>query len=165
MNLTRQTRFIDSAAVILFVMAASQIFATTGVPPLLNHSDTLLGLSLRQVFYGVAGAELALSAYLLAGKNSGFKLAFIAWLILNLIIYQGWLWGSGLPNYLCCLGNLNDNFPLPPRVLNWIALVCSGYCLLGSCVFMVWNWWDNRKPAGKKRIAAAPQEGEQIQTV
>ena len=150
-------------AVILFVTAASQIFTAMQIPPLLDH-DQLLQIPLRQVFYLIAGLELALSAYLLAGGNAKLKLLLIAWLILNLFVYQIGLYWNGSPNYLNCLGNLNAHFPVPPRVLSWIMLLLFSYCFLGSCVFLILDWLHDRKSAGENRNAIAPKQAEPIQT-
>lgn len=163
MNAKNQARFIYSVAVILFVMAACELFTATGIPPLLNQCDPILGLPLRQVFYLMAGVELVLSAYLLAGQNAKLKLTLIAWLILNLFVYQAGLRWNGAPNYLSCLGNLNANFPISPRVLIWILRPLLGYCFLGSCVFLIWDWLYDRKSADENRAVVAPKEGAQGQ--
>jgi hypothetical protein len=149
MNTKSQIYFAYSVAVILFVMAASELFTLFGIPVLLNDSDPILFLPLQEVFYLIAGLELVLSAYLLAGRNEKLKLRLIVWLIINLFVYQiGLLW-SDSPDFLVCLGNLNANFPIPPRILNWIILVLYCYCLLGSCLFLIWNWLNNQKPQVK----------------
>lgn len=144
-----QAWFTYSAGVILFVMAAGLLIAVSAIPVYLQHRDTLVGLSVPQMFRAIAGVELVLSAYLLAGNNTGLKTGLLVWFFLNLSFYQyGLLW-SGLPDYLVCAGNLTGDGFVSPQVAGWIMLLVTGYCLGGGVGFAVWNYWRNRRPASK----------------
>jgi hypothetical protein len=160
MNFKRQTRFIDSVAVILFILAALQIFTSLKIQTTLNVNDGLLGVPIKECLYGIAGIELALSAYLLIDYNVKLKLSLIAWLMINLLVYQNGLQWNGSPNYLVCLGNLNADFPVPPLIFSCILFPIFGFCVLGSCGFLVQDWLAHRKPA-----TIASEKEAQIQTV
>jgi hypothetical protein len=154
MNKKNQERFTFSVATILFAIAANQLFCTISAVPLFDRPDPLLSFSIRQVFYLIAGLELALSAFLLLSQNLKIKLVLIAWLAANLLVYRAGLSWENAPNYFSCLGNLTDKFPIPPRILHSIMLLSLGYFLSGSCLFIMLDWLSRHRSNHADKIIA-----------
>ncbi len=163
MNRTR-SYFTDSAAVILFFMAALNFLGAIGPADALNWPDPLVQLSNRWILVICGGFELFVSAILLAGKNSWIKLGLLAWLATILLVYRLILWRAGSSNFGDCLGNYIEWFLISPRTMGMVAKGLIGLMLAGSYAFLVLNWLRGRKSrrAGKSaktpaaRLAAQP---------
>jgi len=106
MNKKIQERFIYSAAVILFITGAAKLVSSLGAAETLDHPDSLLILSHRHILLLLSMVELGLSAFFLLGRNAKMKIALIAWLATNFLMYRVGLWWMGAPNLCNCLGNL-----------------------------------------------------------
>jgi hypothetical protein len=135
-----QSPFLHSAAVILFLTGMAKLFSVLGTAAALEEPDALLGLSHRHIFILLGGLELALSAFLLMGRSPQVKLALVAWLATNFLVYRLGLWSMGAPNLCNCLGNLNDYLPVSPRTLNAAAFAALGWLLAGSYTFLIAAW-------------------------
>jgi hypothetical protein len=134
-----QERFIFSTAVLLFVAAAFILLTATSNNQLLDAPDALLGISSRIVFYMVAGVALALSAFLLLGRNPKPKLLAVAWLSCNFLVYHIATSVYHEPNLFACLGNLVVWMPVQPKILNVVAWLLLGWMLLGSGSLLIWG--------------------------
>jgi hypothetical protein len=140
MNNRIQARFVDSVAVILFITGATKFISALGAAQTLDEPDSLLILSHRHIFFLMSALELGLSAYLLMGRNTKMKLALVAWLATNFLVYRIGLWWMGAPNLCNCLGNLDQFLPLSPLFLNIAALASLGWLLAGSYALMIIEW-------------------------
>lgn len=139
-----QSRFIQTAAVILFVMAAIRLFGAIGATPEWGQPNSFLLLSNRQSLCVGAGFELALSAYLLVGRNPMMKLSLVAALAGFSLIYQAILWRMGALDFYHCLGGLTDKFCLPPRTVYLTTVAVWIGLFSGSCIFLAKDWVGRR---------------------
>lgn len=129
-------------------MALAILLVAFGDSGALNQPDPLLFLKNRIILFLFAAIGIALSAFLLAGKNTWMKLALIAWMATNFIGYGLAIWWTNGPNIYSCLGNLTDALPIRPRTLNLIIIMLLGYQFLGACAFLALSWilsWSNRR--------------------
>ena len=154
-----QEWFVFSAAVLLFVTAACVLLGATSNVSLLDRADPILPLPSRLLFGLVGGLELALSAYLLLGRDMLKKLLLVAWLAACALVYHFGLASSGEANLLVCLGNLTDRIPVRPNTLNWIVPGTLGWLLLGSGVLLVVDWVARRKHVPSEDAESARQPG------
>lgn len=155
--------FIFSAAVILFITAAAKIFASFGTADALNTADPLLPLSNRNVFLLAGLIELALSAFLLVQDgNQRMKLSLTAWLATNYLVYRIGVWWIGAPTFCDCLGNLNSELSISPRVIYPVMLAVLVWLLAGSYGFLAFDWLTRRKPSHFNRTPLAKKNGAKI---
>jgi hypothetical protein len=140
MNNRIQACFVQSAAVILFITGAAKFISALGAAESLDQPDSLLILTHRHIFFLMSGLELGLSAYLLMGGNTKLKLALLAWLATNFLVFRIGLWWMGAPNLCNCLGNLDQFLPLSPGILNFGAFAALGWLLIGSYALMIIEW-------------------------
>jgi hypothetical protein len=140
-----QDGYIYSTAVILFVTAAIKFFSAAGNAPVLNWLDPLLPFSNRQVFIFGGTVELGISVFLCLGSERISKTMLIGWLAVIYLIYRLGLWWAGAPSLCHCLGNLSDRFPISPLALDRIVWAVLGWLCVGSCCFLVLEWFRNRK--------------------
>ena len=140
-----ETYFTYSVAVIIFAAALTMLLAAYGDNGALNQPDPLLFLKNRIMFFLFAGIEIALSAFLLTGKNNWLKLILIAWVATSVLAYQLAIRWTDAPNVYSCLGNVTVALPIHPRTLNGIIFVLLGYFLLGAYVLLALNWINKRR--------------------
>jgi hypothetical protein len=157
MNNRIQSRFIYSAAIILFITGAAKLISAFGAAQVLDQADSLLILKHRYVLFFMSGTELGLSAFLLMGRNSKIKLSLIAWLGTNFLMYRIGLWWMSAPNLCNCLGNLNEYLPISPRILNLVAFTALGWLLIGSYALMILGWRNRPVEVRLKPIPSKQQ--------
>ena len=150
--------FFYSTAVILFVMAASELLISKGIPALLNYPDPIFGLPNQVMLCLLAGLNLVVSAFLLFRSKRRFKAELVAWLANVLLVYRVGETSLGVPFLPSCLGNLSDWLPLSPHLLDRINLVLLGYFLSGSIIVMVLEWREWRQAAENTAIQTQNQK-------
>src|ERR1051325_1698424 len=158
MNQKIQERFLQSAAVILFVTAIAKLLSAAGSSVELEHHDPILVLTNRHVFILVAIIELALSAFLLISRHRLLGLLLVAWLATNFLVYRAGLHSVGAPAFCNCIGSYN-RISLSPFALNLLLLVALGWLLAGSYAGLILEWL-----ARHRRPAAAPPQPAARQT-
>jgi hypothetical protein len=154
-----QLYFLDSVAVILFLVAIVNLIAASSPVPILDQLDLILPLSSRWVLRVWAALDLSVSAWLLTGRDPQIKLWLIAWLTTNLLIYQIGLWRMAAPNFSDCLGNLYDWFVISPQMLGVIMKLFLGFSLIGSYALLILNWQASRKSRRKPATMASQVMG------
>jgi len=154
-----QSYFLDSAAVILFILASLNFCGAVGSSPTLNWPDALLPLSNRLTLVLFGSAELAVSAVLLAGKSKWVKLGWLAWLMTNWFVYRIGLWSDDASNFGDCLGNYVEWFTISPKTMSIVIEVLLGFMLAGSYFFLAVNW--PRGQRGKSAKTDTPAIGAQ----
>lgn len=160
-----QNWFILWTAIVFFVVAAFVVLcAFTGSQVALSRRDPLLFLSSRTVFLLAGGLGLATSALLLLLRDAGIRLATIAFVSGNALIYLIGMACYHEPNYLVCPGNLNEWLLVPPKVSSAIAFSLFGCTLAGSIGLLVWSrlmsWRRNR--TGTRRASLAQNLPEHL---
>jgi hypothetical protein len=154
MNRT-QSYFMGAAAVILFILAALNFCGAAGTSPALNWPDALLPLSNRWVLVLCGGAEIGVSAVLLAGKSKWVKFGWLAWLTTNLLVYRIGLWSVGASNFGDYLGNYIEWFTISPRTMSLVTEILIGFMFIGGYAFLVINWLRERKRRLRKSVKTA----------
>jgi hypothetical protein len=150
-----QSYFLNSAAVILFCIAAFNLFGAVGSGPALNWPDPLLQLDNRRVLVIWGGLELLVSGVLLAGKSKWVKLALLVWLMTNILVYRVSLWAVGKSNFGDCLGNYVEWFTISPRTMSVVTKGLLSFVLAGSYAFLFLNWLRERKRKARIFVKAA----------
>src|SRR5579872_1802572 len=83
--------FSYSAAALLVAFALLLAWYNVANLGLVPPRDVLLGISVRQLFWIVAGISLAVAAVCLVARSLFGRLLAVAWLALTFEIYQGGL--------------------------------------------------------------------------
>src|SRR5437870_826552 len=109
--------FLWSSAVILSATGAAKLTAAFGSARILSAMDPFLHLRYRELMIGCALIELAVSVYLIRGRNISLRLLAVLWLGTNFLIYRK---ASALLHiHVCpCLGTLGDALPLSRNQVN-----------------------------------------------
>jgi hypothetical protein len=150
--------FIWSAAVILFMTAAAKLVSAADHVPTLMRMDPVLNISNRHFFLLAGLLELAVSAFLLTGRNDRMKLMLIAWLATNFALYRAGLWWNHSAHLCSCLGNLAEMIPIRPRLLDGVLWGALGWMGVGSYGFLLLGWCVPRKSAASQAAAEARQK-------
>ena len=137
--------FIYTAPVILLVTDTAKLVRAAGQTRILNYRDPLLPLTSRHLLVAVACLELAVTAYLLFGRNAWMKLAMIAWLATNFLAYRAGLVWIGVHQPCWCLGNVTDALRLSPALVDLGVKVVLGFLLIGSYGLLACGRWQNRR--------------------
>ncbi|MGH7237907.1 MAG: hypothetical protein ACREGF_05210 [Candidatus Saccharimonadales bacterium] len=145
-----QSFFLDATAIVLFVLAALNFCGAASLSPPLTWPDPFLPLSNRWTLVLFGGAELAMSAVLLAGKSKGTKLALLAWLMTNFAVYRIGLWSNGEADFSDCLGNYVDWLTVRPKTMSYVTGALFGIMFFGSYIFLIANWISERRKKSAK---------------
>ncbi len=151
MNKAIHKYFLHPAAVLLFVLAAADLYAVAGTGAveafLMDQRDSLVSLTYRQILSAAGALELLLSAYLLAGKNAPVKLLFTAWLSTCLFAWRLGFRLTGEVNINDVLGDLPSRFWIPGNLYGNVILALFGVMALGGYAILVLLWIMRPKPA------------------
>ncbi len=120
---------------------------------ILNQSDALFPVSSRFMLKLIYTWAIALSGFLLTAspKHAGLKLILLTSLSGTICLYQAALFKIRQPDFLCCLGNLNDRVCLSPRVLAILLELFFGIIFGVSSASLFLNFHSKIKGQGMER--------------
>jgi hypothetical protein len=139
------------AASLLLRTPLAKLWSAAGEARILAVRDPLLLRTNRELLIGVGLLELAVTAYLIFGRNTLQKHLLIVWLSVNFTVYRlgiGWV----APGRPCpCLGTLTARLPLKPDTVDLLLKLVIVYMLCGSIFFPLLAWVRDR---GEPRAGA-----------
>ena len=131
--------FKDSAGVILLAVG-SALFLTNWASPadLVTPLDPVFNLTLRTVFWAVAGVAMIVALICLFADRLKWPLCLLIWLGLNGLVYIGGVHVQGYQGLAGVLEGLSYACRLPPDLGNLLVGLLAGYLLAGGVVSLVW---------------------------
>ncbi len=154
------TGFIWFAALVLMATAIAKFISVGGATRILDQPDPLLKIKYRQLFFGVAVMETVVATVLFASRANFFRLALIAWVATNFMLYRLGLWWLNPPKPCGCLGTVTDALGIAPKTADQIMLGVLLVLLLGSYGLLLKEWLQKKSeststgPADPKPEAA-----------
>ena len=137
--------FVVSAALILALTGLAKCWTAFGQARILANADPFLGLSFGHLMLIVGVLELVIASTCFLAKSKKFKLALIALLATNFLVYRiGLLW-IGWHKPCSCLGNLTDVLHIRPHVADAAMKIILAYLLIGSYGTLFWLWRQRKK--------------------
>ncbi len=124
--------FVYSSAGVLLFTGLAKLISAAGHAGLLLLPDPLLGVQNRWVLCGAGICEVVLGLLIMRFGTQKARLAAIAWVATNLLIYRVGLFLLGNEVHCRCLGNLTDAIGMPPATVDSIMRGLLAYLLLGS---------------------------------
>jgi hypothetical protein len=146
--------FIGTAAVVLGLTALAKIFSALGHARLLAVQDPILSVGFGNLMVLVGLAELAV-AFLCCSRwlSPQVKLALVAWLATNFLVYRIGLWWVGWKRPCSCLGTLTDALHIPAAAADTAMKAVLAFLLVGSYALL---GWYRRGRADDERSRARP---------
>lgn len=137
--------FIYSAGALL-LLAATALLVSTWTPAyyIQYPHDPVFGISIRTLFWLVAGICFTVSLICLFGKNSKWQAALVAYLATGFGIYWlGLYWGGG-GNLSGYFANFPTAFGISASAACVFATMILGYLFLGGYLCLIWLWRQER---------------------
>jgi hypothetical protein len=72
--------------------------------------------------------------------------------MINLLIFQGLEFFWSQHNSLGCLAGVTNCLPVTTRVYDGTAWMVQGCLLMGSCTFLLRNWWVQRRQSARLKL-------------
>lgn len=130
--------FITVVGLVLLATAAAKLITIGGDAKLLRRADSIFPfLTVRQLLFLGASAELALVCLLCVLKDHRCCILAIAWLSTLFLSYRIAKWVSGAREPCVCLGDLWRSFGLTAQEGDTLMKFVLAFMLVGSYWFLV----------------------------
>lgn len=129
--------FIKSAAAMLLSTALAKLYSATGNAKILDITDALLPMSIRQLLCLLGVVELAIVAVLLSRKSEITKLIYVAWLAGNFALYRVGSLFLAVGKPCPCLGSVTEKLHLNQFIVERFLSISVVYLLFGSIFLLV----------------------------
>jgi hypothetical protein len=140
MNTKLINKFIWLAVVVLALTAVAKYISVSGHTRILGQADPLFGIAYRQLLLGVAILETSVVLILVFNRNNFFRLALIAWLATNFLLYRIGIWWLNPPQPCGCLGTITDALGIAPKTADRLMLWVLTILLVGSYSLLLLEW-------------------------
>jgi len=140
MNKNTAQRFIWFAAAVLLLTAIAKFISVGGTVRILDQPDPLFKIKYRQLLLGVGTLETCVAVVLLAYKPVFTRLALIAWLSTNFLLYRIGIWWINPPQPCGCLGTITSALGITPKTGDHLMLGVLIVLLVGSFSLLALEW-------------------------
>lgn len=106
--------------------------------------DPLLGIHLRLATLLIGSIELGVALFCLVGKRLELRLALVAWLTTNFVVYWIGLISLGCHPQWSAVGTLMDPLQIARGNLGLVLRFAPGVLLVGSAGLLVWLWFGRK---------------------
>jgi hypothetical protein len=137
--------FILSGGAILLAGALARFFATFGQAQILALPDPVLGIPLRLAVLFVGTFELVVALICLFGKRLELQVGLLAWLAVNLLVFQIGAYAMHCQWQTTGIGSLTDPLQLTCGLTGIVIGFIPLYLLAGSGTASFWLWFDKRR--------------------
>jgi hypothetical protein len=139
--------FVNSAAVLLLLVAISKIVSANGDARVLSNLDPIFSVSFRSFFYFAGTIELFIAFFCLFGHRTVWKVGILALLSTIFLIYRLGLMWIGYSKPCPCLGNLMGALHIQPETAETVVKIILTYLLIGSYGSLFWLWRQRKRAA------------------
>jgi len=136
--------FILSAGAILLVAAVGRFLIAVGQTQVLALPDPVLGIPWRLGVLLVGGFELGVAVLCLFGKRIGIQIGWVAWLAVNILVFQ--LGALAMHGHwqATSIGSLTDPLQLTRGLMGVLIGFLPLVLLLGSGTASAYLWLGQR---------------------
>ena len=133
--------FLRTAALLLLVTGVAKLLSGFGGARILAMQDPIIGVSFRKLLPLVGLFEMAAAFACFSPRvQPRFKLAVVAWMATNFLVYRIGLWCVGWHHPCGCMGSLAGVLHLSDPAADRIMKGVLAYLLVGSLLFAFPRW-------------------------
>jgi hypothetical protein len=134
------TFFLYSAGFLLFLTGIAKLIGSIiGKAQVLGYADPIFGISFRNLFLLVGGAELIVSAFCFVSKEISLPIGVVACLATNFMFYRIGMRVVGYQKPCPCVGNLTDALHIDANIAGTVMKWILAYLLVGSYALLIAN--------------------------
>jgi hypothetical protein len=127
-----------SFGTLLLITAVAKLLSALGSAPILTYPAPLLLVSYRSVFLIVGTLELVVALNCFFSQRMVLKMALVAWLASNFLLYRLGLMWVGYRKLCPCLGQVTDALHISPETADTVMKIILLYLLIGSYAALLW---------------------------